>query len=150
MALYHSLDVGDLHSQVTIQNGAGRFALCWLMAFEERMKPLLGQEKWLIGWVSWALPQLLCKIPFPWGDLKHTSTYSDGELITGQSTLGEPMSFLRVTDRKAGEGYLLGQKWLKGSCATKGHTSMDDSSQKLGTWNTLYSLQTAQQLGECP
>ena len=47
-------------------------------------------------------------------------------------------------------GYLLEQKWLKDRCITKAHPSMGDSSQKLGTRSPLHSLQTAQQVEECP
>jgi hypothetical protein len=39
---------------------------------------------------------------------------------------------------------------LKDSCITKVHPSLDDTSPKLGTWSSLHSLQTAQQVEECP
>jgi hypothetical protein len=47
-------------------------------------------------------------------------------------------------------GHLQDQKWLKDSSIPKAHTSMGDSSWKLWTWRTLYSLQASQQIGECP
>ena len=36
------------------------------------------------------------------------------------------------------------------SCIIKAHSSMGDSSQQLGTWSSLHSLQAAQQVGESP
>lgn len=51
--------------------------------------------------------------------------------------------------RNIGEGLLIEQKPLRGSCNVllKAHISLYDSSWKLETWNTLHSLQWAQQVG---
>lgn len=42
------------------------------------------------------------------------------------------------------------RKLLKDSCTPKAHSSMGDCSQNLETWHPLHSLQTMQQVGECP
>jgi hypothetical protein len=47
------------------------------------------------------------------------------------------MSFTVVIHRNNGEGLLQQQKLLKDSYITKAHPCMDNSSQKLGSWNTL-------------
>lgn len=57
-----------------------------------------------------------------------------------KAQLGEPMSFIRVLTGIWVLGYLQEQK-------CKAHYSTGDSSQRLGTWSPLHSLQAAQQPG---
>lgn len=37
-------------------------------------------------------------------------------------------------------GYVENQGWLKCSYIAKAHSSMDDNTQKLGPWSSLYDL----------
>lgn len=57
------------------------------------------------------------------------------------------MSLTGVTNTDMGEKFLTGAEWLEGSCIPKAYPtlSMDGSSQKLGSWNTL----NGQQAGRC-
>lgn len=83
------------------------------------------------------------------GEMLYTCPFTpDRETTTDQNTdttevqLGEPITGIWV------KGYLKKQKWL--SCITKAHPSIGDTSQKLGTWSSLHSLQSAYQVAKCP
>lgn len=83
----------------------------------------------------------------------HILTHPDRESKADQNTdttkvqLHEPMSFIGVLYGNMGEGLLTGVDMTHGQLHRQ---STDDRSQKLGTWNTLHSLQITQSVGECP
>ena len=83
----------------------------------------------------------------------HLLTF-DREPMTDQITdnskaqYGDPMrcigGYLQAYQCKA--TYLQWQKWLKDNAITKDHPSVNDSSQKLETWSSLYNLKASQQI----
>ena len=89
---------------------------------------------------------LLCGKTFP-GETQHIRLFtSDRDPMTSQSTdttivqLCETTGFTGVPYRSMGEWFLRGTEVIQDGCITKAHPSTGDSSQKLGTWSTLYSL----------
>lgn len=91
---------------------------------------------------------LLCdKISWWWGGC-NTYIYSPYVGISQSTKVQIPPS--PTWWAKLGSGDLQDHQLLKGSCVTKAHRSMGDSSQTLGTWSTLHSLQASQQVGQCP
>jgi hypothetical protein len=65
--------------------------------------------------------------------------------------LCKPMSFIGVTYRNMGEGFLTGAEMTQRQLGlTTAHPSMGDSSQELETRSTLHSLQAAPQAGQGP
>jgi len=83
---------------------------------------------------------------FSWGEPTYTDrkTMADHSTNTMKVQLGELISFVGVIYKSIWvKGHLQEQKWLKGSCTTKAHLNMDDSSWKLETLSTLHNLHTA-------
>lgn len=72
---------------------------------------------------------------------------TDQSTNTTKDQLGEPKSFIGVSYRNMGEGVTYRSRSdSKDGCITKAYANTSDSSQKLGAWDTLHSVQAAQQV----
>lgn len=89
---------------------------------------------------------------FSWGDITLDSDPTTNQLMdASKAQHGEPVSATGLLTRVWVRSHLQQQEGHKDSCVSKAHSSMGDSSQILGTWGTLQSLQAAaQQVQECP
>lgn len=88
--------------------------------------------KWACGERDRESPFPLCDRP-P-GEMRHIHVYilQIGGPRQTKAQVGETMSFIGVTHKSRDDSKTV-------------HPSMDDSSQSLGAWSTLHSLQAAHQ-----
>lgn len=60
------------------------------------------------------------------------------------------MSFIKITYRNVGDGLLRGAEMTQRQLPHQRPPSIGDSPQNLEAGSTLHSLQSAQQVGQCP